>query len=333
MIRKNKNFLPDERFGALKDKKDKRDFRLSSIQKDASLPTYFCLGDDFKSKDQHSRGSCTSQAQAHHKERQEDIPIGARPIMAWTKELEGNTNYGAYTRNTFKVVKKIGCCKEKVCPEPSPSMSWEEYIDTKNLPNDCKEKAKEHRSKSYWRVDKDINKVKQAIYKNKNSVVISMAWFREFNNPKQDGTLPDYDKKGNYGGHAVEIKGWDDKKDSFIVKNSWGEGWGKNGDFLLPYDFFDDVVWDLWTSLDIPENLPVDERYGQERKWYYYNLEKAMAFNPWLRMKIKRPPNNREIKGLVYGRHPYENVFEGAIDDKWLYLTYPEYLKKQEKIK
>jgi hypothetical protein len=58
-----------------------------------------------------------------------------------------------------------------------------------------------------------------------------------------------------------------------------------------------------------------------------------MAFNPWLRKKIKRPPNNREIKGLVYGRHPYENVFEGAIDDKWLYLTYPEYLKKQKKIK
>ena len=334
MIKKNKGkFVPDERLGAFKDKKDSRDFRLSSIQKDKSTPKYFCVGDDFDSKDQDSRGSCTSQAQAHHKEKQEDIKIAARPIMAWTKELEGNTKYGAYTRNTFKIVKRKGCCEERLCPEPGPNMSWEEYIDVNNIPPECEKQAYKYKSKSYWRVDNSIEKLKQAIHQNKISVVCSMAWFPEFNHPKPDGMLPNFNERGNYAGHAVEIKGWDDKKSAFIVKNSWGEDYGKKGDFLLPYDFFYKVVWDLWCSLDIPENLPVDNRYGQERTWPYYALEKAMAFNPWVRKKIKRKPNNREIKGLIYGKHPYENVFAGAIGDKWLYMTQPEYLKKKKQKK
>lgn len=333
-LKKRKNFLLDERMGTFKDKKDRRDLRLSGIQRDVAIPNYFCLSDDFDSKNQDNRGSCTSQAQAHHKEKQEKVKIGARPIMAWTKNLEGNTKYGAHTRNTFKIVNKIGCTKEEFFPEPGVNMSWEEYIDVNNLPEGAKEKASEHKSKSYWRVDNSINKVKQAIYRNKNSVVVSMAWFSEFNRPNSDGMLPDYNKNGKYGGHAIEIKGWDEKKKAFIGKNSWGEQWGKDGDFLLPYDFFDDVVWDIWCSLDIPaKDLPVDEFYGQERTWGKYIMEKAVAFNPWLRKKIKRAPNNREIKGLVYGYYPYEYVFEGVIDDKWLYITYPEYKKKQKENK
>jgi len=41
---------------------------------------------------------------------------------------------------------------------------------------------------------------------------------------------------GKYeGGHAVLIVGWNDLDDAFIVKNSWGAGWGESGYFRIAY--------------------------------------------------------------------------------------------------
>lgn len=41
---------------------------------------------------------------------------------------------------------------------------------------------------------------------------------------------------GNYaGGHAVLIVGWNDLDNAFIVKNSWGTGWGELGYFRIAY--------------------------------------------------------------------------------------------------
>jgi hypothetical protein len=38
------------------------------------------------------------------------------------------------------------------------------------------------------------------------------------------------------GGHAIEIVGYDDTNQCFIVKNSWGTGWGESGFFQINYD-------------------------------------------------------------------------------------------------
>jgi len=41
---------------------------------------------------------------------------------------------------------------------------------------------------------------------------------------------------GRYeGGHVVLIVGYDDATESFLVKNSWGEGWGNEGYFNIAY--------------------------------------------------------------------------------------------------
>ncbi|CAE7469958.1 unnamed protein product, partial [Symbiodinium pilosum] len=39
------------------------------------------------------------------------------------------------------------------------------------------------------------------------------------------------------GGHAVCAVGYDDFKQCFIVRNSWGEGWGDKGYFYMPYEY------------------------------------------------------------------------------------------------
>ena len=39
------------------------------------------------------------------------------------------------------------------------------------------------------------------------------------------------------GGHAALGVGYDDSRKRFIVRNSWGDGWGMKGRFTMPYDY------------------------------------------------------------------------------------------------
>jgi C1A family cysteine protease len=51
------------------------------------------------------------------------------------------------------------------------------------------------------------------------------------------------------GGHAVLAVGYDDAKHVFIVRNSWGTGWGMKGYFTMPYGYLLDsnLADDFWT--------------------------------------------------------------------------------------
>jgi C1A family cysteine protease len=51
------------------------------------------------------------------------------------------------------------------------------------------------------------------------------------------------------GGHAVMAVGYDDAKSRFIVRNSWGAGWGMSGYFTIPYAYVSnaDLAADFWT--------------------------------------------------------------------------------------
>jgi len=51
------------------------------------------------------------------------------------------------------------------------------------------------------------------------------------------------------GGHAVLAVGYDDSQSRFIVRNSWGSGWGMAGYFTVPYGYLTDshLASDFWT--------------------------------------------------------------------------------------
>lgn len=55
------------------------------------------------------------------------------------------------------------------------------------------------------------------------------------------------------GGHAVCAVGYDDDNEWFIVRNSWGNDWGDNGYFYLPYSYFvpelSDDFWVIYTVI------------------------------------------------------------------------------------
>lgn len=50
------------------------------------------------------------------------------------------------------------------------------------------------------------------------------------------------------GGHAVLAVGYDDESQRFIVRNSWGTGWGMDGYCTMPYGYLTDpgLARDFW---------------------------------------------------------------------------------------
>jgi len=72
------------------------------------------------------------------------------------------------------------------------------------------------------------------------------------------GGLPVYDEysdefwnkcsKCNFlGGHAISIVGYNEE--GFIIRNSWGKGYGSEGYSILPYDDFESFM-EIWTVID-----------------------------------------------------------------------------------
>ena len=51
------------------------------------------------------------------------------------------------------------------------------------------------------------------------------------------------------GGHAVVAVGYDDSQQRFIIRNSWGTGWGQQGYFTMPYAYLTErnLSSDFWT--------------------------------------------------------------------------------------
>jgi len=51
------------------------------------------------------------------------------------------------------------------------------------------------------------------------------------------------------GGHALCCVGYDDSKNAFLVRNSWGSSWGLQGYCWIPYDYLtsQDLASDFWT--------------------------------------------------------------------------------------
>jgi C1A family cysteine protease len=55
------------------------------------------------------------------------------------------------------------------------------------------------------------------------------------------------------GGHAVLAVGYDDAQQRFLVRNSWGDGWGMGGYFTMPYTYLTErsLSSDFWAILQI----------------------------------------------------------------------------------
>lgn len=150
------------------------------------------------------------------------------------KEIDG----GAYLRDGFKSVSKLGICTED---------TWSFTLENVNIkPSGYSYfQALKYKVTRYERVipgpvfDRHTTITKTALAKG-YPVILTLQLGRLFYS--LTGPLDTHSYAGvnndSVGYHAMCIVGYDDALGGFIVENSWGNVWGDNGLFLLKYDVF-----------------------------------------------------------------------------------------------
>jgi C1A family cysteine protease len=202
-------------------------------------------------EDQGNIGSCTGNAIAGQIElidRKGGKQLDVSRLFIYYEErvLEGSVRYdaGAYIRDGIKVCYTKGAPLESLWP----------YVTNKfatKPPTAAYTDALKRKVTGYQRCA-DFNAVKNAVAAG-NPVTIGFTVYDSFEGAWGDiphgqagsGMMPfpNTATESVLGGHAVCIVGYDDTlpvagraNGRFIVRNSWGTGWGDAGYFYMPYD-------------------------------------------------------------------------------------------------
>jgi C1A family cysteine protease len=162
---------------------------------------------------------------------------------------------GAQIRDGIKSVASLGACKET---------SWT-YSDTNNNGDPCSKcgyalkpvpasykEALQHKVKAYERLDNTNLSTLKGCLAAGYSFVFGFTVYESFESQKvaSTGMVPmPASAEQVVGGHAVECVGYDDSKQLFIVRNSWGPGWGLKGYCMMPYTYLtsSNLAGDFWT--------------------------------------------------------------------------------------
>jgi len=205
-------------------------------------------------------GSCTANAIAaayefnEIKEDECNIFVPSRLFIYYNeREMENSINYdsGANIRDGIKSVNKQGVCPENLWPY--------DISKFKNKPYDiCYDDAKKHKSVRYKRIKQDIHHMKDCLSSGL-PFVFGFGVYESFETKEvaESGIMPIPKKNEKLlGGHAIMAVGYNDEKEHFIIRNSWGIDWGDRGYFYMPYSFIQDVNMcsDFWCIEKVSDN-------------------------------------------------------------------------------
>jgi C1A family cysteine protease len=203
--------------------------------------------------DQGQLGSCTANSIAgavefdQIKQNLPSVFVPSRLFIYYNERMmEGTVSQdsGAQIRDGIKSIGKLGVCPEKEWP----------YVITKfaqKPPAGCYGDAVQYRALSYQKVSRDLNQMKGCLASG-YPFVFGFTVYQSFESAQvaKTGLVPmPSSNEQTLGGHAVMAVGYDDSKQVFIVRNSWGPGWGLKGYFLMPYLYLlhPGLSSDYWT--------------------------------------------------------------------------------------
>jgi C1A family cysteine protease len=241
-------------FGWIPDQPDQRD-HLYAAPPDflAALPPSI----DLRAKcpavyDQGALGSCTANAIGgaiefdRLKQKMPDFVPSRLFIYYNERVIEGtvHSDSGAQLRDGIKSVASQG-----VCPEPE----WPYVIEnfTTKPPAKAYKDAVLDRAVSYQSLVQDLNQMKGCLASG-YPFIFGFTVYESFESEavRRSGhaPMPGWTERP-IGGHAVMAVGYDDASQWFMVRNSWGSGWGLKGYFTLPYTYLiqPGLAGDLWT--------------------------------------------------------------------------------------
>ena len=237
-------------YGWIPDRPDHRDYLYSAIAPKVKLPSKVDLrSEDSPVENQGRLGSCTANALAGNLQFLEKVSgqtykdVSRLFIYYNERALEGTIGFdsGAMIRDGIKVLAKYGVC---------PESSWPYDISkfTRKPAAVCYKEGLKHRIISYHRLQtlsEMLNCLAEGF-----PFVFGFTVYESFESLKvaQTGLVPMPRKsERTLGGHAVMAVGYDQKQKRFIVRNSWGLGWGQAGYFTMPYAYLETLADDFWT--------------------------------------------------------------------------------------
>lgn len=209
--------------------------------------------------DQGALGSCTANALAgalefdQIRQKQKDVFTPSRLFIYYNERaLEHSVDYdsGAQLRDGIKSVSKQGACSEKIWP----------YVISKFRSKPaarCYDLASHHRAILYQRLQPDLPQMKGCLAEG-YPFVFGFSVYESFMSdvvahtgkvPMPRQGEPGAGENGGPAGHAVMAVGYDDAEQRFIVRNSWGIGWGMKGYCAMPYAYLiqRNLAADFWT--------------------------------------------------------------------------------------
>jgi len=216
--------------------------------------------------DQGQIGSCTGNAIASIVEYYDNTHNKAGVIVSrlfiyyQERVYEGTTYYdaGAYIRDGIKACNQYGAPLETVWPylanKVTTRPSTAAYTD-----------AAKRKVGSYQRITTQAAGIKASLNAG-YPVVIGFTVYASFETgtwwqPTGTGQMPypNVNTEQILGGHAVAIVGYNDAMTGpagtgyFIVRNSWGTGWGKSGYFYMPYSVINNANMssDFWAVTQV----------------------------------------------------------------------------------
>jgi C1A family cysteine protease len=202
--------------------------------------------------DQGQLGSCTGNGIAaaiefdQMKQKQPVFAPSRLFIYYNERVMEGtvNSDAGAQIRDGIKSVATLGA---------APETDWPYDISkfTKRPPAKAYADAKKDLVSSYSRVAQVLNQMQGCLAEG-YPFVLGITVYESFESDAvaKSGVvpMPAQDEKV-IGGHCIVAVGYNSNKRVFILRNSWGTGWGMKGYFTMPFEYLLDsrLASDLWT--------------------------------------------------------------------------------------
>jgi C1A family cysteine protease len=207
--------------------------------------------------DQGSLGSCTANALAAAQQVLDPDLRGSRLFLYYNeRDADGSIDEdaGSTLSQGVRSLTTQGVCDEAAWPYDAAQFKT-------RPPQACYDEAMEHQVLHSYNVQMREATIKASLAAGFPAVV-AIHLYKSFESASTAATgvvsMPGPDDE-DLGWHAVLVVGYDDARRVWIVRNSWGAGWGDRGYFYLPYPYLlsgQELSGDMWVIDSVEDPTP-----------------------------------------------------------------------------
>jgi C1A family cysteine protease len=236
--------------GCIPSPADVRDYKVKAAAS-AVLPESFIISPMPRVKNQGSVAACVAHAlstimEYHDSKCGEAHILSTNFIYGIQKKYCGHDGKGMYLRQACKIGTDLGTPQKSYCPGNTEVPNVHALAEGAYENKEAMQNANYFKLASYARC-KSEKDIKTALM-NYGPVLCSINW-RDTFKINSEGILTGEDI-GDDGYHALVIYGWNET--GWLIQNSWGHSWGKQGRFTCPYSY---KISEAWSIIDGEQDI------------------------------------------------------------------------------